>query len=52
MKCSRCGAEIPRTDARQTRCKPCQATVDQLIAADTKRRQPRFAARDLTGNLR
>lgn len=51
LTCSRCGASVPRTESQQTRCQPCEQAVGRLIAADARRRTPRYPARDWTGRV-
>lgn len=48
-RCARCGAEFPVRQVDDRHCPPCEREVLALIAADTRRRQPRFAAKDTTG---
>ena len=47
--CPRCGQSLPVLEVQQTRCVRCTSEVTQIIAADARRRLPRFPARDLTG---
>ena len=50
MKCARCGESTPRLTLTPRRCPPCEAQVKALIAADTKRRAPRWPIpKDLSG---
>jgi hypothetical protein len=49
MRCSRCGLETPRLTVDQRHCPRCRGEVDRLIAADARRREPRFRAKDMTG---
>lgn len=51
LKCSRCGAEVPRQTTAQTRCVPCEAEVNDLIRRDTERRNRFAKAKDLTRPL-
>lgn len=49
MKCARCGVETPRLTISQRRCPPCEAQVQALVAADERRRAPRFGIpKDMT----
>jgi hypothetical protein len=49
--CSRCGQDTPRLTLTQRHCPPCKAQVKALIAADEKRRTPRWPVKDLTGSV-
>jgi uncharacterized protein with PIN domain len=51
LTCAHCGIRTPRLTIAQTRCPDCQGRVDRQMAADARRRAPRFAARDFTGRL-
>jgi exosome complex RNA-binding protein Csl4 len=49
MTCQRCGDPMERRTILQTRCLRCEAEVARLIAADAKRRTPRWGrAKELT----
>lgn len=48
-KCKRCGLDYTVTVAEQEHCITCGTEVARLIAADERRRWPRFPARDMTG---
>lgn len=48
MTCTRCGDHTPRLTLSQRRCPPCERQVAAIIAADTRRREPRFQAKDLS----
>ena len=48
-RCPRCGDPMELYYLRQTRCRRCEAEVQQLIEADARRRAPRFSTgKDLT----
>jgi len=49
IRCLRCGDETPRRSADQIHCPRCAIEVATLIAADTRRRTPRYPASDRTG---
>jgi uncharacterized protein with PIN domain len=49
MKCARCGIHTPRLTLAQTRCPECERQVCELMAADARRKTPRFRAKDFTG---
>lgn len=51
MKCARCGQDTPRLTVTQRYCTPCGREVEAITKADERRRQPRFAAKDLTGTV-
>lgn len=51
-RCSRCGQPFEMRCPDDRHCQPCAVAVAALIAADAKRRLPRFAvAKDLTGAM-
>lgn len=52
MTCRRCGGPTPRLTLAQRYCPPCGREVDAILRADARRRQPRFAPKDLSGALR
>jgi DNA-directed RNA polymerase subunit RPC12/RpoP len=53
MRCLRCGDETPRLTPHQIHCLRCAREVAALIAADERRRTPRFGrAKDLTEAMR
>lgn len=41
-RCTRCGDAFEPGALRQTRCAPCETQVAAIVAADAKRRAPRF----------
>jgi hypothetical protein len=43
VTCARCGIHTPRLTLAQRYCPPCQREVDAIVAADTRRRMPRFS---------
>jgi hypothetical protein len=43
MTCKRCGETTPRLTLTQTHCPRCQREVEAIVAADTRRRMPRFS---------
>lgn len=47
-RCTRCGQPFDLRCPDDTRCAPCQREVDRVIAADEKRRTPRFPVKDFT----
>lgn len=49
MTCLRCGERTPRLTLTQVHCPRCEREIAAIVAADAKRRTPRFPARDLTG---
>jgi hypothetical protein len=53
-RCRRCGDEFVRRTVSQIHCISCATEVAALIAADDRRRAPRFVGtgKDLTGALR
>lgn len=48
FRCHRCGEQTPRLSVAQVHCPRCAVEVAAIIEADTRRRTPRFKARDLT----
>ena len=50
-RCLRCAAPFEPASPRQDHCTQCGIEVARLIAADEKRRKPRFAARDFTDRI-
>lgn len=48
MNCKHCGTFTPRVTVTQRYCPPCANEVLRQIAADERRRTPRFPVRDMT----
>lgn len=48
FRCHRCGREQVRLTKDQVHCLPCAMDVAERIAADEKRRTPRFPVKDTT----
>lgn len=49
MTCKRCATDTPRLTLTQRYCPPCEREVTERVAADARRRTPRFSiGKDLT----